>query len=290
MELDVGRRIRFGIYRINPPLVKRSKLTVGERGVGKDLSDGWAVNFAVGCTFGCRFCYVDAIHKLYSKTRVGDMVDGEWGYYFAVPDNLDEAIQATPWHRWRGEEILLSSTHDPYLPQLAKFTRKILEHALSNGVKVCIQTRSPLVLEDLGLLERYRDKVRVQVSVATSNAMLSRVIEPRVVEPLRRLDILREAKRHGLRTGVIVAPILPPCRLRPSVEDDLHTIFAHLSNVRPDMVYGETLHIRGVNLEYLSKALGEKLVIKPGFDTRVGELFTALLKEHNLNGRYWYGS
>lgn len=282
--------IEFGRYRIKPPLVKPSKLTVEEKGgVGKGLSDGWVANYAIGCTFGCRFCYVDSIHKLYSSSRAGPLVERDWGYYFAIPDNLDEVIEQTPWGKWRGEEVLLSSTHDPYLPQLATFTRKILERALPNGVKICIQTRSPLVLEDLDLLEKYREQVRVQVSVATFSMELARAIEPRVTTPQRRLDIIRQAREAGLKTGVIIAPILPPCRLRPDVEGDLRQIFDALGKVRPDMVYGETLHIRGVNMTYLANALGEELSMDYSFDQRVGKLFTALLMQHGLNGRYWYG-
>src|SRR5207245_11770239 len=56
--------VASGRYTISTPLIKHSKLTNVERGgVGKELSDGWALNFAIGCMFGCRFCYVDAIDK-----------------------------------------------------------------------------------------------------------------------------------------------------------------------------------------------------------------------------------
>ncbi|MEM1965089.1 MAG: radical SAM protein [Candidatus Caldarchaeum sp.] len=282
------KKVRFGSYVVNLPLIKPSKLTRKD-GVGKELSDGWAVNFAVGCLFGCRFCYVDAIHKLYSSARVGEIVQADWGYYFAVPSNLEEAIEATPWHKWRGEEVLMSSTHDPYLPQLKTYTRKILEKMLGNGVRVCIQTRSPLVLEDLDLLKAYREQVRLQVSVATLNTELAKIIEPRVVAPHRRLEILTEAKKNGIKTGIIVAPILPPCRLRPSVEEDLRQIFEKLAETRPDHVYGESLHVRGVNMTYLSEALGERLTVDPLFDRWVAKLFTKLLHRYNLKGRYWAG-
>lgn len=290
MEFSVPPGVLLGSFRINPPLIKPSKLTrrsIG--GVGKELSDGWAVNYAVGCLFGCRFCYVDAIHKLYSSARVGEIVQADWGYYFAVPSNLEEAIEATPWHKWRGEEVLMSSTHDPYLPQLKTYTRKILEKMLGNGVRVCIQTRSPLVLEDLDLLKAYREQVRLQVSVATLNTELAKIIEPRVVAPHRRLEILTEAKKNGIKTGIIVAPILPPCRLRPSVEEDLRKIFQRLAEIRVDYVYGETLHVRGVNMSYLSEALGEGLQTTPAFDTAVGELFNKLLNHYALRGQYWFG-
>ena len=160
---------------------------------------------------------------------------------------------------------------------------------LGNGVRVCIQTRSPLVLEDLDLLKAYREQVRLQVSVATLNTELAKIIEPRVVAPHRRLEILTEAKKNGIKTGIIVAPILPPCRLRPSVEEDLRKIFQRLAEIRVDYVYGETLHIRGVNMSYLSEALGEGLQTTPAFDTAVGELFNKLLNHYALRGQYWFG-
>ena len=59
-----SRKISYGEFHINPPLIKHSKLTWVEKGgIGKELSDGWALNYAIGCTHACRFCYVDSIHK-----------------------------------------------------------------------------------------------------------------------------------------------------------------------------------------------------------------------------------
>jgi len=134
-------------YVLAPPLVKPSKLTVsGLGGVGKDLSHGWAVNFAVGCSHACPFCYVDAIWKGYGRKRFGSVVEERWGEYLLLPKNLSEAIEKTPWEKWKNLEVLMSSTHDPYLPQLADGARKILEAGLPKGVMFCVQTRSLMLL------------------------------------------------------------------------------------------------------------------------------------------------
>jgi len=275
-------------FRIVPPLIKPSKLTYVERGgVGKGLSDGWALNYVVGCTMGCRFCYVDEIHKKWSYQRVGDIVFEEWGNYLAIPSNLDAAIDETPWERWRGKEVLLSSTHDPYLPVIHKWTRKILEKALPAGVHFCIQTRSPLVEQDFDLLKKYRDQVRLQVSIATYCRELARLIEPRVVPPERRMEILARAKAEGIKTGVIVAPVFPPVKLRPDVEKDLNMVFEELAKIRPHHIYGESLHRRGLNMLYLEKALGEKIILSD-FDIKAGRIFYKLLKKYALKGKWWY--
>ena len=279
--------VASGRMRMKPPLIRPSKLTYVEKGgVGKQLSDGWALNFAVGCTHGCVFCYVDEIQKKFGFVRAGPMVYEEWGNYFGVPENIDELIEETPWVKWRGEEVMLSSTHDPYLPQLYRWTRKILERALPAGVRFCIQTRSPLVERDFDLLLKYREQVRLQVSIATMSERLARAVEPRVVPPSRRLETLRKAKRAGLRTGVIIAPVFPPNRLRPSLSEDLEALAGELAEIKPDHIYGESLHVRGVNLVYVERALGEGIKLE-GFDQAARLLFSAKLADHGLSGVWW---
>jgi DNA repair photolyase len=235
---------------------------------------------------GCRFCYVDSIHKKFSFTRVGNIVYNDWGNYFAVPENLDDAIEETKWEKWKGIEVMMSSTHDPYLAQLHKAARKILEHALPAGVKICIQTRSPLVERDFGLIADYRDQVRLQVSIATYDSALSRLVETRVVPPQRRMETLRKAKDAGLRTGVIIAPVFPPVSVRRNLEADLEAIIADLEKIQPDYIYGESVHIRGINLAYVENALGEKVDIS-GFDRKAEKLFREILSDHGLRGRWW---
>ena len=63
-------------------LVKPSSLSV--EGNGKDLSDGWAVNFAVGCTHGCLFSYVWRLHLANKFSPWYGLGLGEWGECFYV--------------------------------------------------------------------------------------------------------------------------------------------------------------------------------------------------------------
>ena len=52
-SLTLPPGVASGNYKINPPLVKPSKLTyVAKGGVGKELSDGWVVNYSIGCIMG----------------------------------------------------------------------------------------------------------------------------------------------------------------------------------------------------------------------------------------------
>ncbi len=282
-----SRKVENGTYLISTPLIKPSRLTWVEKGgVGKELSDGWALNFAIGCTHACRFCYVDSIHKRYGQKRGGSIVNRPWGNYFLVPSNIEQAIQDTKWSRWEGVEAMMSSTHDPYLPQLVPITRKILKTALPAGVRLCIQTRSPLVLRDLPFLAEYRDQIRLQISIATMDKKFASVIEPRVAPPESRLKVLAQAARLGIDTGIILAPIFPPVALRPNVRKDMKALVEGIARVTPKHIYGESLHTRGSNMSELEIALEEKIELG-NFDAAAEKLFHSMLKEHDLKGRWW---
>jgi len=283
-----SRKITFGTYKINAPLIKPSKLTYKENGgIGKELSDGWAINYAIGCTHACRFCYVDSIHKMYGAQRVGNSVYKAWGNYFFIPSNIEDAIENTNWEKWKGIEVMMSSTHDPYIFQLLPMTRKILEKALPAGVKFCIQTRSPLVMKDFDLLKKYKKQVRIQVSLATMNHELSRLTEPRVALPEGRVKILQKAKEIGLTTGVIIAPVFPSVKVRPSPYDDLEDIVKILAEIKPEYIYGESLHRRGSNTSEVSMALQEQPIINEYFDKETEKTFYSLLKKNHLKGKWW---
>ncbi len=282
-----SRKIVSGYYKLNPPIIKPSKLTYIENGgIGKELSDGWAINYAIGCTHACRFCYVDAIHKKYGEQRIGKAIYRPWGNYFFIPKNIDEVIEKTNWNKWKGEEALMCSTHDPYLPQLVSITRKILEKALPAGIKLCIQTRSPLVMKDFDLLKKYPEQVRIQISIATMNHELSRLIEPRVAPPESRFNILERAKQVGLRTGIIIAPVFPTVKLRPDPVADLSDIIDNVAKVKPNYVYGESLHARGSNFSEIYITLGEKPELN-GFDIQIEKEFYRLLKKYHIKGKWW---
>jgi len=259
-----------------------SESALCEERSGKALSDCLAVNFAVGCTHGCLFCYVDRIHKMSQRVPSG----ARWGTYFYVKPGLEEAIRRTPWAKWRGREILMSATHDPYLPELYfphKWPRKILEAGLRAGVRFRILTRSVLVRQDFDLLAQHRGQVFLMASIPTLDGELAKLTEPRAPPPELRLKTLAEAKALGLRVGVVVAPIIPVDGWRRRLEE----LFTALFELGPDVVYGEVLHARGENLRLLREV---GIDVKPSakLDREIGNYFEGLLAKFNLRGRYWY--
>ncbi len=268
-------------------LVRRSSLSADKS--GKNLSDGWVVNFAVGCTHGCLFCYVDRIWRLHSKNRLSPyhgLELGEWGRYLHIPNDLEEQIRRTPWQRWSGRRVLMSSTHDPYLPELYfpnKWPRRILEAALPHGVKFIVLTRSVLPMQDFDLYAKYRSRITLMSSIPTLDDAFAKITEPRAPPPSARLAMLKKAKEAGIPIGVVVAPIIA----RPGWREDLERLFCALAELEPGVVFGESLHARGLNLARL-RAAGVEAQVGPAVDREVGSAFEELLREHGLRGAYWY--
>jgi len=267
-------------------LVRKSSLSAG--GSGKDLSDGWAVNFAIGCSHGCLFCYVDRIWRLHSRNPLSPLYGmelGEWGQYLHVPGDLEEQIRRTPWRRWSGRRILMSSAHDPYLPELyfpRRWPRRILEAALPHGVRFTVLTRSVLPVQDLDLYAKHRGQVLLMASIPTLDSGFTRVTELRAPPPEARLAMLRRAKELGIEVGVVVAPIIT----RSGWRQDLERLFKALAELQPSVVYGESLHARGLNLARL-RAAGVEAQAGPAVDGEVGRVFEELPREHGLRGAYW---
>jgi DNA repair photolyase len=95
--------------------------------------------------------------------------------------------------------------------------------------------------------------------------------------------VLKKAKELGIEVGVVVVPII----MRPGWRQNLERLFEALAGLRPAVVYGESLHIRGLNLARLKKA-GMEVDVGPAADREVGRLFEELLRRHGLRGAYWY--
>jgi DNA repair photolyase len=74
-----------------------------------------------------------------------------------------------------------------------------------------IITKNALVVRDLDLLRQLAEHnaVRVSLSITSLDAKLARVMEPRTSPPEARLRALRELSQAGIRTNVMVAPVIP---------------------------------------------------------------------------------
>jgi DNA repair photolyase len=132
-----------------------------------------------------------------------------WGQFVDVkvtaPDLLKlEITKKKPGRVW------ISGVCDPYQPLEAKYklTRQCLEILAQNNWSVTVQTRSPLVLRDLDILKNGRD-FEVGFSITTADDSIRKLFEPAAPPIKDRVGALDELHRSGIRTFVMIAPMLP---------------------------------------------------------------------------------
>ncbi len=155
------------------------------------------------------FCYARRTHWFLDE----DGVD-RWSSKIFVKINAPEVLRkelSRP--SWRREEVALGTATDPYqaIEGRYRITRQILEALRDFRTPVGIVTRCPMIVRDLDILSEMaaRAAVTVCVSIATMDPVRAREIEPTVAPPVQRLRAVRMLVDRGIRTGVLLAPILP---------------------------------------------------------------------------------
>ncbi|HEY3899573.1 MAG TPA: radical SAM protein [Chthoniobacter sp.] len=258
----------------------------------KSLCD-FIFNTAVGCSHGCRFCYVPSTATNKQATKLKpfgvDDPDEQWGDYVLVrpwdekvflsslkrAENLLENKLKPEGHR----AVMFCSTTDPYQtiknadPKLAKeynkHHREMVRRALElirdkSTLNVRILTRSPLAGKDFDLFKSFGDRLVFGMSLPTLNDKLAKVFEPTAPGVAKRLETLQAAKDAGLHVYVAMAPTYPECD-----EADLQATLTAIAKLEPLTVFHEPINIRAENVERIRKhgeELGFTLNLKP-FET-----------------------
>jgi len=160
----------------------------------------YVINPYIGCMHGCVYCYARFM-KRYTTYKE------PWGNFVGVKLNAFELLPNTP---LRNKSVTISSVTDPYQPIEAKYkiTRRVLEHLVKLQPKLCVMTKSGLVLRDTELLKGFKDCI-AGVSMSVLDKTLQRSLEPRAASPEKRIRAVKLLKSAGLRTFVFISPILP---------------------------------------------------------------------------------
>jgi len=169
----------------------------------------WTVNPYRGCTHSCHYCFARAFHA-YLDLGIGD----DFSSKIIVKTNVVEVLRrelASP--RWEREAVAMGTATDPYqhCEGRYKLMRGIVGALADFGNPLSILTKSTMIVRDLDLFQRLAEAadVTVSMSVGTLDESVRRIVEPGTPPGRRRLEILARFAEAGIRTGVLVAPILP---------------------------------------------------------------------------------
>jgi DNA repair photolyase len=162
----------------------------------------YALNPYVGCQHACVYCYAKFM-KRFSGHRE------RWGEFVDIKTNAPELLSCEV-KKKRVGRVWISGVCDPYQPLEKKYmlTKRCLAILVENGWPFTVQTKSPLVLRDIGIVKRSKD-VEVGFTITTADERIRMLFEPGAPPSRRRIEALAKLHVEGIRTFAMVAPILP---------------------------------------------------------------------------------
>jgi DNA repair photolyase len=174
-----------------------------------DIGFAASINPYRGCEHGCIYCYARPFHE-YLGFSAGLDFETKIMVKTDAAELLREELNAP---KWKPQTIAISGVTDPYQPieRKLEITRRCLEVLADFRNPVGIVTKSHLVTRDidhLGELAKV-DAAAVYVSITTLDPALANIMEPRASTPELRLAAIEALSRAGIRTGVMVAPVVP---------------------------------------------------------------------------------
>ncbi|MGH2857692.1 MAG: hypothetical protein ACRDMJ_09415 [Solirubrobacteraceae bacterium] len=147
---------------------------------------------------------------------------------------------------WRGEQVALGTNTDPYqwVEGRYRLMPGIWQAMIDARNPGSVLTKSPLLLRDLALMRELasRAEFSAALSVPTVDERAWRATEPHTPNPRARLEAVAELTRAGIRTGVLVAPLMP------GINDDPRQVARILEladAAGAAYVTGIALHLRG---------------------------------------------
>jgi DNA repair photolyase len=190
----------------------------------------WTCNPYIGCVFGCQYCYAAFLPQ--NRRPVED-----WGRWITAKTNaVALARKFAP--RIAGQAVYMSSVTDPYQPveRSLLLSRGILEAIAAVQPRLVVQTRGPLVVRDIDVLQHFH-RLRVNISIPTDSESVRRQFEPKAPPLEQRWHAVRQLQAAGIPVGICVTPTLPIA--------DIERFTRTLIDAQPDVLVCQEFHDAG---------------------------------------------
>jgi DNA repair photolyase len=167
----------------------------------------------------------------------------------------------------------MGTNTDPYQRAEAKYrlTRGVLEALAEHRNPFSILTKSPLVTRDLDVITAAAAETDVSVnfSLGTLDERVWRLTEPGAPHPRRRVEAMARLADAGIRTGALMAPILPGLSDRP---EQLQEVVAAIRDAGGRLLGLGPLHLRrGVREHFLAWLAETDPELHPDYQRRYAE-------------------
>ncbi len=161
----------------------------------------YGMNIYRGCQHHCIYC--DSRSECYRIENFDDIL---------VKTNAPELLRKELSQKRKRGVIGTGAMSDPYIPLEKEYnlTGRCLEIISEYRFPVHICTKSNLILRDMDVLERINKVYAcIAFTLTTVDDDLARKIEPEAPLPSERLKAMGVLSAIGIKTGVLMMPILP---------------------------------------------------------------------------------
>jgi DNA repair photolyase len=187
-------------------------------------------------------CFARPTHK-YLDFDAGRDFEREIVVKVNAPERLRVEL-AKP--SWKGEHIALGTNTDPYqwVEGRYKLMPGIWQAMIDARNPTSVLTKSPLLLRDLPLMRQLAERggFSAALSIPTLDERAWRDTEPHTPNPMARMEAVGELTRAGIRTGILVAPLMPGINDKPQ---QVARILELADEAGAAYVSGIALHLRG---------------------------------------------
>ncbi|MDI3497157.1 radical SAM protein [Archaeoglobus sp.] len=176
-------------------------------------------NIYRGCSHGCVYCYAACTH--YYMRSSPNLFSKEIYVKKNAPEIFEKEMAKYD-QRKRKSVIVIGNISDTYQPVETNYrlTRKLLEICYKHDFPCFIETKSPLILNDIDIIEKLaeRELIGVGMTVTSYDNEFTRLVEPLVPRskfvrsPIRqkeRILTLQRLSEIGVDTYLHITPYFP---------------------------------------------------------------------------------
>ncbi|MCU0492739.1 MAG: radical SAM protein [Chloroflexaceae bacterium] len=161
----------------------------------------YTLSIYAGCEFGCPYCDSWA----FSPRPINEAI--------RVPMELPQRLADELRSVHRGDLVGITALSDAYQPaeRSYRLTRQVLQALANNNQPCMVMTKSPTILEDVGLLQQINQQslAIALITIPTLDEALAAKLEGKAPPPAERLALALNLKQAGIPVGVAVLPIMP---------------------------------------------------------------------------------
>jgi len=217
-----------------------------------------AINVGTKCGHNCLYCSTGAVLRTHKSFRVCGENPFGFGYAIVDPNTPKRVTRDARRIRKRGLVQLCTLT-DAWAPEAQEHQLgcRCLEAILSQpDWTVRILTKNASVRDDFDLIEMYRDRVLVGLSITAplGKSEAIQLIEPNASSIQDRILAMVEAAARGLHTYAMLCPLLPGIA---DLQEDIDELIKFAVDCRAEEIFAEPVNPRGPGLRLCQKALEE---------------------------------